>query len=555
MTAPHPSTTPVRMHTESADWHRMHPLSLVIDIAERARSIIGTMVSLLVMTSWLRMPRHAIRLAAAATLLGMAVIRIVAWSRKRYRLNDDGITMEAGILNTVRTTIAYDRIHTINITTPFVLRPFGLVSVAVESGGISNGSSITLTAVPQSVGTQLERLRRQAVSVESTREDRHDVEYDDHETVRRTVVHEDAGRLAFRASVRDTVLFALTDLEFLAALLVLYGFAQNLEDLLPRKMFYSAQESIIRFSSSSTLSMIITIATGLLMILAISIVKSLMLYYRFEVWRRGDDLIIVRGFFTRRSFTIPVGHVQTVTIHQSVLRRALHLSSVQVGLTTSGADDDELAAMSAGGILPVVADDRLYATLAVILPEWNLHVPPATRTAHGLGRYLLTMPIALTVIGTLGTATAVMAAVTSVPWLPWLLPLPAAVGTYACARRWLKLRTEGYALLGGDRIVVTGARGLGFVTMFTTRARIQNVRRRIYPWRLAAGVEFMTMPVFVTNGYSELRFTAIRTVDAQYLHDWAMHVRHMPDDGKAKARREAVCLGTLHDETHTRIAI
>lgn len=63
------------------------------------------------------------------------------------------------------------------------------------------------------------------------------------------------------------------------------------------------------------------------------------------------------------------------------------------------------------------------------------------------------------------------------------------------------------------------------------------------------------MPVFVTNGYSELRFTAIRTVDAQYLHDWAMHVRHMPDDGKAKARREAVCLGTLHDETHTRIAI
>ncbi|TPF97706.1 hypothetical protein EP30_01845 [Bifidobacterium sp. UTCIF-39] len=406
MTAPHPSTTPVRMHTASADWHRMHPLSLVIDIAERARSIIGTMVSLLVMTSWLRMPRHAIRLAASATLLGMAVIRIVAWSRKRYRLNDDGITMEAGILNTVRTTIAYDRIHTINITTPFVLRPFGLVSIAVESGGISNGSSITLTAVPQSVGTQLERLRRRATDIEPAYEDRSNTKHDEHTAVRRTVVHEDAGRLAFRASVRDTVLFALTDLEFLAALLVLYGFAQNLEDLLPRKMFYSAQESIIRFSSSSTLSMIITIATGLLMILAISIVKSLMLYYRFEVWRRGDDLIIVRGFFTRRSFTIPVGHVQTVTIHQSVLRRALHLSSVQVGLTTSGADDDELAAMSAGGILPVVADDRLYATLAVILPEWNLHVPPATRTAHGLGRYLLTMPITLTVIGTLGTATA-----------------------------------------------------------------------------------------------------------------------------------------------------
>lgn len=529
-------------------WMRVHPLSLIIDITERARSMIGTMVSLLVLIAWMHPSRPVVWAIITLAVTVMIVRRITLWACRRYRLGDDEITLVTGVFNTVRTAIPYDHIHTINIGQPFFFKPFGLVSVTIDSGGTSGGSSITLIAVPANLGDELERLRLKSPDTET-------VDAEPSPDPVPTVEGEsdssrDGERLVFRASARDTILFALTDLGFFAALAVIYGFAQNLRDLLPEGMVDAAEYAVFRYAAGSILTAVMVVTAILASMLVVSVVKSLLQYHRFEVWRRGDDLIIVRGLLTRRSVTIPVRRVQAITIRQSVLRRALHLSTVQVGLTTPGTEGDGDDAETRGGILPVIADERLHATLHDMLPEWDLREfrpGSAKRTARGLGRYLLIMPIVWTMLAGAVMAAGVLTAARlyapdpntpldevtfpaghpvfepyfHVLWLLWLLVIPLLAGGYAFAKQWLKLRTEGYALLDDGRIVVTGARGLGFVTMITRRSRIQCVRRRTYPWRIAAGVESLDMPMFVMNGYSWLRFTVIRSREAQRLHDWA----------------------------------
>ncbi|MBT1165742.1 PH domain-containing protein [Bifidobacterium simiarum] len=547
---------------------RVHPLSLIIDITERARSMVGTMVSLLVLVAWMHPSRQVVWTVIALAVAGMAVWQIALWACRRYRLGDDEITLVTGVFNTIRTTIPYDHIHTVNVSQPFFFKPFGLVSVTIDAGGTSGGSAIVLTAVPAGLGDKLERLRLQTMDAAAGRPTptADGIGPTDHGETRLPDTDHNDGRLVFRASVRDTILFALTDLGFLAALAVIYGFAQNLRDLLPAGMVYRAEYAVYRFAAGSVITAIMVAAAILASMLVVSVVKSLLLFHRFEVWRRGDDLIIVRGLITRRSITIPVRRVQAITIRQSVLRRALHLSSVQVGLATPGTDSDGDDDDTRGSILPVIEDGRLYATLHDMLPEWDLrgsgrhgdlrgesHGPQPVRvkrTARGLGRYLLVMPpvwtAAVTAVMTVGVLMIARYYAPSpdtpldevrfpdghpvfepyfhVLWLLWLLTVPLLAGGYVFAKRWLKLRAEGYALLDDGRIVVTGARRLSFVTMITRRSRIQCVQRRIYPWRVRAGVESLDMPLFVMNGYSWLRFTVIRSPEAQRLHDWAMGI-------------------------------
>ncbi|OXM99472.1 PH domain-containing protein [Bifidobacterium vansinderenii] len=533
-------------------WHRTHPLSLILDIYGWGKRIIGFVVSMLVVFSRFHLSFRLICAITAATLIVGVICRVASWSARRYRLGDDALTVRSGLFTTTRTTIPYDHMHAVNVSSPIMLRPFGLVTVTVDSGGSSDGSSITLFAVPEKLPDRLEQLRRNATAdcampttdTVAGQRPRLAVDDDGNIAIKRTLV--------FRASTRDTLLFAVTDLGFLAALAVLYGFVQNLHDVIPGSVYDSAQDSVIRLSTHSTLSIVLTIMLVLASMLAVSIVRSLMRYYRFEVWRRGGELIIVRGLFTRRSVTIPVRRIQTITVQQSVLRRLLHLSSVQVGLATTGAPHDDEDKRMHGGILPVIADRRLYGTLRSMLPEWDLACPHIRRTARGLGRYLLLAPLLGTVIAVAAIVTGVMAFASfrashsgmsmsmvtlsggtdpdslmgsfRIVWLLWLALIPVLFGGRLCLCRWLKLRSEGYELLDSERIVVTGARGAGFVTMFTHRSRIQCVLRRVLPWRLAAGVESLDLPLFVMNGYSWLRFSVIRSGEAQRLHDWAADV-------------------------------
>lgn len=445
-------------------WRRLHPIAVVTALIESVRSAIALILPVLAIA----VPNRdsAVVMAVIVAVIGliaawMLVSPVVRWLTTGYRMDDHGITQRSGVFNRKRTTIAYDHIHTLSSSAPIYMRPFHVVILDITAAGGESG--MTLRGVPAGVQLELEAARQldsgdavsaaaASVGIHGTVADTADTAVADSDAAEecrqpeeapaagaRTGVNQSAtgrpaidGELVFRASVVDIVLFAVTDLGLFAALIVVYGFLDQLRDLVPEDVFDTAQDSVIRFATSSAAMIAGAVVVVFAVLVGASIIGSLLRFYGFEVWRRGGDLVVVRGALTQRITTIAIDRIQTVAIRRSLLRRALHLCSVRLGLGAMPAAEGEDGDATGADVLPVIGDDRVYAVLQRMLPEWGLEPPEIHRTGRGLVRYYLVMPLA---VSAAGMAVAVIWALVSRDAVNWLWTLaPAALAVWwGCA--------------------------------------------------------------------------------------------------------------------------
>ena len=518
-------------------WRRSHPVALVAALIDSVKDTVALILAMLAIA----LPNRdapivltIIGVVIALLVACMLVFPVLRWLTTSYRLDENGVTQRSGMLNRKRTTISYDHIHAISSSSPIYMRPFRVVTLDITAAGGESG--ITLRGVPSSVQLELEAARQASGTpagpapavAAGTREmggqgwcagpvpaaAEEEIQASDE----RPVIE---GELVFRASVRDILLFAVTDLGLFAALIVVYGFIEQLRDVVPEAMMDNVRDSAVRFVTGSAVAFIGTVTVVVAVLVGASIIGSLLRFHGFEVWRRGGDLVVVRGAFTRRITTIAVDRIQTVAIRRTLIRRALHLCSVRLGLGAVATAEGEDADSTGADVLPVIGDDCVYAVLQRMLPEWELVPPRMRRTGRGLLRYYLFAPLAVSAIGMVGAAIWALASGDAMAWL-WMLA-PAALMVWWGLCRCLKAAAEGYMLPDGKRIVAAGATMLTLFTVFTRRSRIQSVERSTTPWRQRRGVESLTLPLFVSNGINTLRFTALRSADAATLAAWAEH--------------------------------
>ncbi|MBT1173504.1 PH domain-containing protein [Bifidobacterium sp. MA2] len=661
----------------------LHPLGLLVALVDSLRSMVSLAVSLIVVARVI-VRSHAWSLPAIVALAVVAALSqpIARWASTRYRLGPDALSFRSGVLFRRDRTISYGSIHAISSSSPIYLQPFGVVRLTVSAAGAGD-TDITLDAVPAALQLELERLRASACAsphdagtvarshgastgpasdAVATPGGNTDAAADaptissdsafgaPGETPTTSAIppsrvpssaipSPDASSPAiphpvrgdapvFRASTRDILLFAVTDLGFLAAAFVVYGFVQNVQDMLPRDWTRTAERTLGDYAASGVTAVVMLALACVIVLMVVSIVTSLLRFHGFEVWRRGDDLVVVRGLITRRTTTIPVSRIQTIVIRQSLPRRPFRLCSVGLGLSSSATGGDgEESAVSAASVLPVIGTRRVHDVLHAMLPEWDVREPadatawrtgtrvvdtsttthaamsgtapnttPDTsagtvgdgpddtaggieaprlrRTGRDLTRYYLMMPVVVTFAATV--AVGGVTALTTGWRFWWVTFVPLAVGAWWTVCRWLKSRTEGYAIVPdgngihdaipdmshGDapetpadmdadvpvavdvagvvaadvrapdseatasprplphRIIVTGAIRLTTFTMETRRSRVQSITRATTPWREPRGVERVRMALFVMNGVDELRFMFLHRADADALERW-----------------------------------
>ncbi|WP_082440481.1 PH domain-containing protein [Bifidobacterium aesculapii] len=555
---PHDSAHAAR---PAGGWRMTHPLALVGGIVNNTKGTISLVLSFIVIVrASLRRGDPWLWLLAAAILAYVLVGPVARWLSTRYRLTGTALEYRSGVLFRKHRTIAYGSIHAVNSARPWYLQPFGVIRLNVSPVGTN--ADIVLDAVPSGLQSELE-ARRAADAVPS----------DDGARCGDAAERAPA-TLVFRASVRDIILFAVTNLGFIAAAFVVYGFVQNLEDVLPRGVMRDAERSVGDYAARGAASVILLVLACLVILLGVSVVMSLLQFYGFEVWRRGDDLVVVRGLLTRRTTTIPVARIQTIVVRQSLLRRPLRLCSAQLGLSVTGSDAD---AAFIPHVLPVIGVDRVMDVLRAMLPEWDLPdmapargtiraAVPFRFTGRGLLRYYVTLPLAVTVAATacVGAAVTIPGAVLpdSGTWVWWLMAVPLAAGAAWAGYRLACARREGYAILpdtptgadvpegdpparadgaaadGADtadnaaadespralkhRILVTGVKGIGRYALVTRRTRVQSVTRSTTMWREPYGIEGVRMSLFVMNGIDELRWRFMHREDADALEEWVL---------------------------------
>lgn len=535
-------------------WHRLHPTALIVETIAALKALVSSLIGIVAIFGIFRTGTATdmwVWVLGAAAVIGFIAEPITKWLTTRYRLDGDGLALRTGLFRRSRRIVSYDRIHAITVSQPVYMRPFDVVQLAIATGDATDGS-IILAAVPAELQAELEALRLGgAVTAETTAAAPRQIPV----TSNNDALAEAPARLIFRASTRDILLFALTDLGFLAAAVVLWGFVQQVEDVLPRRWTRMAADSLNGMAARGALALVGLLLVAIAVLLVFSVIAALVRFYGFEVRRRGDDIVVERGLLTRRTMTMPVSRIQTIVVRRNPLRRLFGLCSVELGLSAAGLGEaGDTEAMEGANVLPMIGRAMVYEVLRDMLPEWDLREPNLHRTGRGLLRYYLLAP---------ALVSLTLAAGAAISWaldMELFWPISFAVGTVVAllwiVTRWIKACVEGYTILPdaaaapgaptpapqnncaptaeaagphdekplhnvvSHRIVVNMGQRFTEVTLFTRRARVQSVQRNIPAWRVRRGVERLTMPLFVMNGLSWLRFTFIRRADADALATW-----------------------------------
>lgn len=76
-------------------------------------------------------------------------------------------------------------------------------------------------------------------------------------------------------------------------------------------------------------------------ITALSVIRSLLMYFRTHFYIEQDEFILEKGGFTRRRLSVPLDKIQTITFQQTFLHRLFNVVSVEVD--TSGAKGSEIS--------------------------------------------------------------------------------------------------------------------------------------------------------------------------------------------------------------------
>ncbi|MGN0104062.1 PH domain-containing protein [Bifidobacterium thermacidophilum] len=534
-------------------WHRQSPIVLVIDVY---RIIRDNVVQVLAFIGLALHGQKLLWLALAALLVvGDAVFRVTQYVTTRYRFTSDALQLRSGLINRSNRELLYARIHAVNGEQNMLLRPFGLTDITVSDASDAK-DAIVLRAVPRQLVEQLEERRKRyadhadaanpadrgtagiiarpvSASTSETTPESAPVSASAPGSVsgfRQPSSIENASQptLVYRAQPRDLLVYALTDLGILAAVAVVYGLYSQLEDIVPDSWKTRAQSAAVSYVSHGVMFILALLLVLWLLLAVVSVIRTMLRFYGFEVWRAGSDLVIRKGLITKTAVTIPVARIQSVSVERSLLRRLCGLVSVSVGLSSDLAGASQQDEETISRVIPVIGEGQAFAALRVMMPQWRWDAPAFTYTARTHRWFMLRWPLRVGVIAIV-VAAGVNARVLG--WgLPGIMLMVAVVGVIGLwlAFDALKIRVQGFedgTMLPDRRLVVQTASLLTVRTLFTKRHRVQSVQRSGSVWMLRKGFEQVTLLLYIAD---DPMAVALDSVDAPVADALVAHVVGAP---------------------------
>lgn len=384
---------------------RLHPLSPFLGMLLAMRQVAAGLVLLAINQLWWLLPALAL----------VPVWAFVRWWRTTFDIGEHGITMHSGVLWRQTKSAPPERLQQIDVVRKLRHQALGVAMVTIEFAGDQIALECLSTADAERVKATLEALRRRHASA-----------------VASAASSAAPGQPAMPPPPPDTVLLTLpprllmlggiTGAGLVTVPLAALAIFEQLDELPGlRRVGDSAVESAsgTGFGAGAAL---IGIVLAMAAVLGIAAAIFLLRYYGYTLARKGNDIVVHHGLLDRRSSVIPMARVQAVTLHQSVLRRRLHLAAVNA--TTAAAVSRE-GVGTAGQLLPIArlddAVDVERTLLGAAPPQLQAHPLSAQRRAV-VRRSLLLLPptgLAWTLHPVVGIVVSALAVVAAVAWGRW----------------------------------------------------------------------------------------------------------------------------------------
>lgn len=355
-----------------------------------------------------------IAICALSILLVIAAVfayRFVAYKHVWYEIGPSEFSFYQGILSKKRVHIPYQRIQSVDQRASLIQRIFGVCTVSVDTAG---GSANKATVIPYIVKQDAEVLRRElfarkryALAVEAGTVSQEEVAkafsqqaagvadssgnvldapaglWDDLGGVfAGDAVDTGAVSYEYGLSNKELILTGLSNNTAFALILVgVLGIIGQLIDLI----FGFAPATVGTVdqlvAEGSTWVVGAAAAAGIaflfgtvVFIWALSAVATCLSYGGFKARRRGSRIEVERGLLQHQFNGVDVDRVQSITIRQSLVRRALGCCEVSIGKVEASANGDDGSQQNNAGrglvIHPFVKMSRVPEILAGIIPEY-----------------------------------------------------------------------------------------------------------------------------------------------------------------------------------------
>jgi putative membrane protein len=356
--------------TKTVMWQKVSPWALVYFVVHFGMRFIrdGIFNLLPIMIVFVTQVENKLfwgQIAGALAIVALLVYSFLYYRSFRYSLTDDNeILLNKGVFKKERLTLKFARVQNVNIAEPFYFTPVKLVNCIFDAAG-SVSQEVILPGITKKYALQ---MRKQIFAFKAQQQPEINTPQQSDEVVTENSLF---------ITNKEIAKFGLMSNMAILALAAIAPFINIAIDFLEKKLivkmegFYQQELGII---ANATLLAIITLIV-LLVLLAIflSVGMSLIRFYNFELYFKGQKFKRIAGLLERHQLSMSLDKVQSIVIKQNLVARLLKRFTVDF-LQASGGGVIAGAAAKKNKqtlVLPVLSTEQVDSVCQWIYPWFN----------------------------------------------------------------------------------------------------------------------------------------------------------------------------------------
>ncbi|MGH4118938.1 PH domain-containing protein [Clostridium sp.] len=290
----------------------------------------------------------------SAAVVVVVFLAIVKWKKNVYSLADDEMSIKYGVIMTHERSVPFSQVQSADISSSVVQRLFNVYKLEIDTARGEERFEISLLLSKQ-----------EAIRVKN-------IIFKGHENNGEFEVTEGSNIKKIYCSLKDLFVMATMSSHILLGFLIILGVYFKIEDIVPegfmRKVKVFGVATIKEANETRTIRYRVALIFIMLFISwTISVLATIIKYYKFTVIREEHNIKLSYGLFDKKEVDIPVKQIQSTTIVEGVTKKTFGYFSLKVNTVGNGEDR--------GGsrlICPSAQMKVLNKVFKDILPEMNI---------------------------------------------------------------------------------------------------------------------------------------------------------------------------------------
>lgn len=396
-------------------------------------------------------------LSISALLISSALIlgSILYYFSFRFKVIEEQVIVHKGIFNKEDISLKFDRIQNVNVSIPWYFTPFKLVNCILDSAG-STSKEIIIPGIDIGYAEELSK-KVHSFQHQQTENQEKDIHLGEVEISEPTL----------RIGPKEIIKYSLTNTVILIFAAALFPFIQKFVEKLDLNIKGHLSDIVELLPLPKFAAILVVFFTMLFLLLvvlmSISVVTSLIRFYRYEFYHEPKRLRRVAGLLERHQISIRKQKIQGITIKQNIIARLFNRVTLQIH-QTQGSQINPAVGSKQRFIIPMLEADQWQSYASMAFSDFKaqeLEFRPIERSyLYRNFRYFVLLPVLMLI--------TVLSFNFSLYHLSWLFLLP--LGWLLC---WQKYRR--YGVWHDQNFVVIRAGFLGINYTLFPLYKLQQV--------------------------------------------------------------------------------